>query len=102
VRFMRLDDASRAVIDRALAWKEQQQAAMARPAEYTRSRPPPSTDGPRSSEDSATSPRRNGEPPAADGAELEHLAAEWGITPERIEATIARVRAERPSTDERE
>jgi hypothetical protein len=77
VRFTHLDDESRAVIDRALVWKERN-TPVAPIAAYVRPQV------------------------AASVGELDQLAGEWGITPERIEATIARVRADRPKTDERE
>jgi uncharacterized protein (TIGR02266 family) len=109
VRFTRLDPDSRSVIDRALAWKERGKPA---PAE-----PPPPPPAPDHAQVAAAPPP----PPApvavpvpvpvpvavpapvaahANGADVDQLAAEFGITAEQIAATIAKVRAQRPDLDE--
>jgi molecular chaperone DnaK len=132
VRFTRLDPESRAVIDRALAWKE----SHAKPAPGVRDHkitppPPPAserqlpqrvpTEARMLSAIQAAAERRADEPafsptlprldvgdvppplePLAAGGEgdLDLMAEEWGVTPDRIAQTMERVRAEPPADAE--
>lgn len=117
VKFTRLDPESRAIIDRALAWKERAKAPAAQPPTPEPTPPPvaaaPPAPAPEPAPAAAPVPVPVAVAPvpvaaaagengvhAKNGTDLDRLAAEWGITHERIDATIAKVRAARPDVDE--
>jgi len=119
VKFTRLDAESRAVVDRALQWKERDKAKPNAPATAsapapTVSAPPPPIPTPppvNTKPPIVNTPEVNTKPPIVNTAaaahstgngvgELDELAAAWGVTDERIARTIERVRAERIDVDE--